>query len=209
MENCDAKALAEEITLSKDSTIDQQNLMTSKLMMSSTATSTAAEWIEIASTKSGKKTLENCDAKASAEEIRLSKDSTIDQQSLMTSKLMMSSTATSTAAEPNLTNNKAGSSKIVSRANSSSTNDPLITQQSLTENKKTGREKLEKVLMNHKPTIDLKLTYQHLGGIISNLPDGKKETFALLLSHMEAITSIGWNATTTEVEEACLERGEL
>jgi hypothetical protein len=36
-------------------------------------------------------------------------------------------------------------------------------------------------LKDHNPAGDLKLSYQHLGGKTTNLPDGKRETFIKLL----------------------------
>jgi hypothetical protein len=36
-------------------------------------------------------------------------------------------------------------------------------------------------LNDHTPSGDLKLTYQHLGGVVSQLPNGRKETFVALL----------------------------
>lgn len=33
----------------------------------------------------------------------------------------------------------------------------------------------------HVPATDLKLAYQHIGGKIGNLPNGKKETYVSLL----------------------------
>ena len=34
-------------------------------------------------------------------------------------------------------------------------------------------EEMRRILLRHRPAGDLKLAYQSLGGIISNLPDGK------------------------------------
>jgi hypothetical protein len=45
-------------------------------------------------------------------------------------------------------------------------------------------------LKNHNPAGDLKLVYQHLGGKVSILPDGKRETFVKLLLVEEDIISI-------------------
>jgi hypothetical protein len=45
-------------------------------------------------------------------------------------------------------------------------------------------------LKNHNPAGDLKLAYQHLGGKVTNLPDGKRETFVKLLLVEEDIISI-------------------
>ena len=39
-------------------------------------------------------------------------------------------------------------------------------------------------LNDHTPSGDLKLTYQHLGGVVSQLPNGRKETFVALLHGM-------------------------
>ena len=39
-------------------------------------------------------------------------------------------------------------------------------------------------------TNDLKLTYQHIGGVLLRLPDGKKDTFVLALSQHEKILEI-------------------
>ena len=52
---------------------------------------------------------------------------------------------------------------------------------------------LEEGLNKHVPATDLKLAYQHLGGKIGNLPNGKKETYVSLLKINEimiAATSV-------------------
>jgi hypothetical protein len=49
---------------------------------------------------------------------------------------------------------------------------------------------LAEALRSHQPAGDLKLAYQHLGFKISNLPDGKKETFATVLGADPTLQSI-------------------
>ena len=49
---------------------------------------------------------------------------------------------------------------------------------------------LAEALSSHQPAGDLKLAYQHLGFKISNLPDGKKETFATVLGADPTLQSI-------------------
>jgi hypothetical protein len=49
---------------------------------------------------------------------------------------------------------------------------------------------LKEGLDKHTPATDLKLAYQHLGGKVANLPNGKKETFVSLLEESEITRSI-------------------
>jgi hypothetical protein len=56
-------------------------------------------------------------------------------------------------------------------------------------------------LKNHNPAGDLKLVYQHLGGKVSNLPDGKRGTFIKLLLAKEEIISIHLQANKENTQE--------
>jgi hypothetical protein len=42
----------------------------------------------------------------------------------------------------------------------------------------------------HSPSGDLKLAYQHLGGVVSTLPNGRKETLVELLLNMMPIAAV-------------------
>jgi hypothetical protein len=59
----------------------------------------------------------------------------------------------------------------------------------------------ELTLKNHNPAGDLKLVYQHLGGKVSNLPDGKRGTFIKLLLVKEEIRSIHLQANKENTQE--------
>ena len=49
---------------------------------------------------------------------------------------------------------------------------------------------LKEGLFKHTPATDLKLAYQHVGGKVANLPNGKKETFISLLENNDAMRTI-------------------
>ena len=59
--------------------------------------------------------------------------------------------------------------------------------------------KLFTILREHKPVEDLKLTFQHLGGISISLPNRKKDMLALILSLDNTILALRNDSATDKL----------